>query len=70
MTMNLKEYQTPCIKVVKVEIELPIAASNTFEQGGGTTGGGSATINGGSVGTGDAGSALVGGKRYFDSWDD
>lgn len=70
MTMNLKEYQTPCIKVVKVEIELPIAASNRFEQSGGTGGGGSVNINGGTVGEGDAGSALVGGKRYFDSWDD
>lgn len=66
--MNLKEYQTPCIKIVKVEIELPIAASNTFESNG--TGGGSVNINGGSVDSGDAGSALVGGKRYFDSWDD
>ena len=67
--MNLKEYQTPCIKIVKVEIELPIAASNTFESNG-TGGGGSVNINGGSVDSGDAGSALVGGKRYFDSWDD
>lgn len=66
--MNLKEYQTPCIKVVKVEIELPIAASNTYESNG--TGGGFVNINGGTVGSGDAGSALVGGKRYFDSWDD
>lgn len=66
--MNLKEYQTPCIKIVKVEIELPIAASNTFESNG--TSGGSVNINSGSVDRGDAGSALVGGKRYFDSWDD
>lgn len=60
--MKRNDYIAPAIIKVDMETEQPIAGSLSDDGNKGSFGG---TTN-----KGDAGSALVGDKRYFDSWSD
>ncbi len=60
--MKRNEYIAPAIILVDMETEQPIAGSLSDDGNSGNFGG--------TPGKGDAGSAYVGGKRYFDSWSD